>query len=109
MSFQVQSCGIGAPPSPSYDAELSSSYLQVCHAYIGQGLRQSLTQTRPGDLARIEANASSNASTKKPKKATAPSDTKAVEGVVYKVHSICTQYLQIGEINGSPRSQTPGS
>ncbi|KAG9226737.1 hypothetical protein CCMSSC00406_0008437 [Pleurotus cornucopiae] len=40
---------------------------------------------RPGDLARIEANASSNASTKKPKKATAPSDTKAVEGVVYKV------------------------
>ncbi|KDQ32825.1 hypothetical protein PLEOSDRAFT_1032118 [Pleurotus ostreatus PC15] len=40
---------------------------------------------RPGDLARIEANASSNASTKKPKKATAPTDTKAVEGVVYKV------------------------
>ncbi|KAF9494344.1 P-loop containing nucleoside triphosphate hydrolase protein [Pleurotus eryngii] len=45
----------------------------------------SLTQTRPGDLARIEANAPSNASTRKPKKGTAPTDTKAVEGVVYKV------------------------
>ncbi|KAF4607995.1 hypothetical protein EYR40_000336 [Pleurotus pulmonarius] len=40
---------------------------------------------RPGDLARIEANVLSNIATKKPKKATAPSDTKAVEGVVYKV------------------------